>query len=154
MSMTIIMRQSAGGLVPADQTQANALREMELRGLVEVTVTQERVSAAHRRLFALFGYLFDLWEPGQDSTDDGVPIKLSRTAFRQHLTIAAGHFTQVFRPDGTFTIEAKSLSYVEMGQVEFDQLYSAVIDVAIRKITALHGVTPADVDAEIRKFLR
>jgi Protein of unknown function (DUF1367) len=154
MTMTVIMRQSAGGLVPADQIQANVLRELDLRGIVEVTVTQERVSAAHRRLFALFGYLFDLWEPGQDRTDDGVPIKLSRTAFRHHLTISAGHYTQVFRADGTFTVEARSLSYAEMGQVEFDQLYSAVIDTAIRNITALRGVSHAAVDAEIRKFVR
>lgn len=151
----ILMRvhPSRTALIPADTTQAAALQEMRLRGIVAVQVKQERVLAAHRKLFALFGYLYDLWEPGADQTDDGVPIKRSRTAFRQHLTVLAGHYRQVFRPDGSFTLEPGSLSYECMDQAEFEQLYGRVIDIALTRVAALRGMTVDDVDEQVLRIV-
>ena len=153
MAEVLLMRFRGGALLPADAVQADALGSMDPRGVLCVTITQERVHVAHRRLFALFGYLYDLWEP-EAQTEDGVPVQMSRNAFQHNLTIAAGHFVQVFRPDGSFTLEPRSLAYDVMDQTEFDDLFSRVIDVAIRTMPALRGWDRERVEREVGKLIR
>lgn len=153
MPEVILMRHRGGALVPADRMQAGVLEGIDPRGVVSVTVTQERVHVAHRRLFALFSYLYGIWEP-EPTTADGVPVQMSRNAFRHNLTIAAGHYVQVFRPDGSFVLEAGSLAYDVMDQIEFDDLFSRVIDAAIRLIPAIQGLTRERIEHEVDKLVK
>lgn len=151
--LAMIVHPSGTALVPADATQRDALlqlRELGLRGRVHVTLTQPRHPAAHRRLFALIRHLYDSWEP--PSEDAGAPPRRSFAAFRQHITVLAGHYQQVFRQDGSFTLEPLSLAFDQMDQIELDDLFTRVIDVALDQIPAFRGRTRQDIALDIERI--
>jgi len=54
--------------------------------------------------------------------------------FRSHLTVLAGYYDSFAGIDGRVRVEAKSISYSNMTQEEFEQLYSALINAAIKHI--------------------
>lgn len=151
--LAMIMHPSGTALVTADATQRDALlhlREMGMRGRLHVTLTQPRHPAAHRRLFALIRHLYDSWEPPTE--DAGAPPRRSFAAFRQHITVLAGHYQQVFRADGSFTLEPLSLAFDEMDQIDLDDLFVRVIDVALEQMPAFHGRTRQDIALDIERI--
>ena len=50
------------------------------------------------------------------------------------MIIQAGYYDQVFDLAGNFGIEARSISFGKMDQEEFEQCYSALINVALKQI--------------------
>ena len=64
----------------------------------------------------------------------GAPPRRSFAAFRQHITVLAGHYQQVFRADCSFTLEPLSLAFDEMDQIDLDDLFVRVIDVALEQM--------------------
>lgn len=152
--LAMIVHPSGTALVPADVTQRDALlqlRELGMRGRIHVTLTQPRHPSAHRRLFALIRHLYDSWEPPSD--DAGAPPRRSFMAFRQHITVLAGHYQQVFRPDGSFTLEPLSLAFDRMDQIELDDLFARVIDVALDQMPAFRGRTRQDIELDIERIV-
>jgi hypothetical protein len=148
----MVLHPSGTALVPADSTQADALlrlREMGMRGRVHVSICQPRHPAAHRRLFALLQHLYQSWEPAEASP--AVPPRRSFNAFRSHIVILAGHYQQAWRADGTFILEPMSLAFDAMDQIDLDDLFGRVIDVALEQIPAFHGRLREDVEMDIER---
>ena len=120
-------------LVPAHQNDVDAMKKLPLTPL-RVKVTRPRNVQWHRKLFALFNYLYDIWEP-----DEGNQVgEKCFERFRQDLTILAGFYEQHVRLDGSTRVEAKSISFGKMDQDEFEELYSKVIDVGIKYVANNH----------------
>lgn len=94
---------------------------------------QFRNAAFHRKLFALFNLAFDYWQPGEVNSKYGVPEK-NFDRFRKDLTILAGHYHNVIRLDGSVRVEADSLSFGSMDQETFNNLYSNILDVILKRI--------------------
>ena len=46
----------------------------------------------------------------------------------------AGHYDSFYRIDGTVRIEAKSISFAQMKEGDFDKFYSATIDAILKYI--------------------
>jgi hypothetical protein len=153
--MLIVMQLHPSGtaLVPADEQEAAALERLrEVGGRFRVKVRQQRNSGFHRKAMALMRYLHQQWEP-QEHTDDGVPVQRDFDAFRRNLLIQAGYFTQVFRPDGSFTLEARSLNFDAMDNVQFSEVYARLIDVGVRLVGACGGMKPEQVDMAVDRVL-
>lgn len=87
----------------------------------------------HRKYFALLKIGFDNWEPGEINSGFGKPEK-NFEQFRKDTTILAGYYNVVIRLDGTTRIEAKSISFSKMDEVQFDELYSKTIDIFLKRI--------------------
>ena len=120
-------------LVPCHQSDLDAIKKLPTDPL-RVKVTRPRNVAFHRKLFALFNYLYDIWEP-----DEGNQVgEKCFDRFRQDLTILAGFYEQHVRLDGSTRVEAKSISFGKMDQDEFEELYSKVIDVGIKYVANNH----------------
>ena len=117
-------------LVPAHQADEEVIKKLPVGKPVRCKVTQIRNVQFHRKLFALFNYLYDIWEP-----DDGNQVgEKNFDRFRQDLTILAGFYDQHVRLDGSTRVEAKSLSFQKMDQDTFDTLYDKVIDVGVKYV--------------------
>lgn len=70
------------------------------------------------------------------------------THYRKYLTCKAGFYTAYETDKGTF-IEADSISFANMDELEFSDLYSKMIDVIIQEI----GVTSEIIEKEIVEFM-
>ncbi|EIG27033.1 DUF1367 family protein [Haemophilus paraphrohaemolyticus] len=138
--MQLEMLKMAGGmLVPLDDMQAEALMKFKTGEQYQVEIKQVRNPAFHRKVFAFFKFCFDHW--AADKTEwRYFDERTQFEAFRKDLTILAG-FKDVCwsinakegKPvEARFV--AKSLSYGNMEQDEFERCYSALINAAMQNI--------------------
>ena len=67
----------------------------------------------------------------------------SREAFREGVTIEAGHFHLVRTPDGVRK-EAKSISWAQMDDTAFEPLYRDVFHACWRLVLSAHFETEQD----------
>lgn len=89
----------------------------------------------HRKVMAFFGFCFSHWcadRAGLGSADETTQFN----RFRKDLTILAGFYDTVTNIRGEVRAEAKSLSYAQMEQEEFERCYSALINAAIKHVFA------------------
>lgn len=89
----------------------------------------------HRKVMAFFGFCFEHWcaeRAGLGSADETTQFN----RFRKDLTILAGFYDTVTNIRGEVRAEAKSLSYAQMEQEEFERCYSSLINAAIKHVFA------------------
>lgn len=153
MQVLMQLHPSGTALIPAGDMEAQALDRLRgLGGSFRVTIRQTRHSQFHRKGMALFRFLHQQWEP-QDFTSDGVPVQRDFKSFRKHLLILAGYYTQVFNGNGSFTLEAKSMNFDTMDNVEFNEVYGRVIEVGVRLIDGCRGMSPEQVDIAVDRIV-
>lgn len=153
MLVMMQIHPSGTALVPADEQEAAMLERLrECGGTFRVLIRQTRNSKFHRKALALFRFLHELWEP-ETHTDDGVPVQRHFKAFRKNMMIQAGYFDQVFRGDGSFTLEAKSINFDAMENVEFSEFYGRLVDAGIRMVRGCGGMSPQQVDIAVDRVL-
>ncbi|KAF6589125.1 DUF1367 family protein [Cronobacter sp. EKM101R] len=58
-----------------------------------------------------------------------IALLKSFDAYREWVTIRAGYFTEHVYPDGSYSRRAKSISFANMDDTEFEQLYKSVLNV-------------------------
>lgn len=116
----------------------------------------------HRKFFALLNFLYEHWEPSHGRkrlTYKGVPIEKNFEQFRKDMIILAGFGKPTYElgRNGRVKVhmDAKSIAFDKMSEDEFEKLYRAVIDMAIKQFLPAHYQNREDVDrivAEIERF--
>ena len=120
-------------LMPAHQSDLDAIKKLPTTP-VRCKITRPRNVAFHRKIFALWNYLYEIWTP-----DEGNQVgEKSFTRFRHDLTILAGFYEQHVRLDGSTRVEAKSISFADMDADQFEELFSKMIDVGIKYVANNH----------------
>lgn len=148
-----LLVKTPGGLIPQDDDSREALSAIGLGKVIRVKFTQPRNLKFHRKFFALVNFAYEHWEPGTLEVPrwkDVVPEK-NKDQFRKDLVIMAGYYNSAYRIDGSFRVDAKSISFGSMSQEEFDKLYSAVINVVLKKI--LTNYTREDLDNVVDQLI-
>ncbi len=140
-------------LLAADPQTVEFLRKVKLGNNIHGEFTQQRNAAFHRKIFALFNLAFEYFDPPEIDTKWGKPEK-SFDTFRKNLTILAGHGHPVFNINGTFKMEADSLKFGRMDQETFDKLYSAVLNVIMKRIPVLDKLSADEINALVEKVLQ
>ena len=103
-------------LKPVSSEDLEYIKKLKHNQEVEIEIKKVRNSAFHRKFFALMKLAFD----NQD-------IYSSYETMRKKVTINSGFYTEeVCYKTGLITKEAKSISFVKMDEIEFEQLYNAV----------------------------
>jgi hypothetical protein len=138
------------GFVPADQESADAMESMKWGKEYRAEITQPRNLGYHRKFMALISVAFEAWEPAVNEYK-GVTIKKNRDRFRKDLMIMAGFGYPVVNLKGDVRYEAKSMSFANMQQDEFEALYSRVVDVVLQKVLAHY--TRDDLDRVVAEIL-
>jgi len=94
-----------------------------------------RNSLYHRKYMALLNYAYDCWTPNRKHrTHKGVVVQKNFDHFRKDIAILAGYYDVTFDLDGKMELEAKSIAFANMEEAEFEELYSATINVILDKI--------------------
>ena len=143
--MKINLIRTFSGLAPNDANAEEFLKKKKLGSILSADVKEIRNYAFHKKLFALLNLGFEYFEPGEVSSKYGVPEKQFER-FRKDVIILAGYHHTVIRLDGTVRVEADSISFAKMEQETFDGLYSAVLDVLLKRIPMLQKMGEEEIN--------
>lgn len=123
--------EPVGGLIP----------RQEMRGIVGLAKYFEELNGRPGQLTnAVQAYIDKLEE---DRVERFPAVEKSREAFREYITIEAGHFTLVQSPAG-IEKRPKSISWSKMDDVAFEALYKDVFAACWRLVLQSHFETEAD----------
>lgn len=150
MAELVMIRQPGGALIPATDEDAEALRKVKAGAAVRVEVKQIRNYKFLQKWFTLAKYAFDIWVDRIPSMEyKGQPVRPSFDRFRKDLIILTGNYDATYNARGEVRLEAKSISFANMGEDDFEKLYSQTIDVILQKILAGTGYT----EAQLRNYV-
>lgn len=150
MATEIIVKKINNSFVPVDDLNLEKMTGFKELGEYRATFTHPRNLQFHRKFFALLDVAFDAWEPSPVEYK-GQVIEKNRQRFRKDLIILAGFGEPIFNIKGEVRYEAKSISFAKMNSEDFENLYSKVIDVILRRI--LTNYTRDDLDQVVQKVL-
>lgn len=148
--MEIYLKKINHSLVPADDEAANFVFNLSDGETYKADVVKPRNLKFHRKFFALLNYAFDHFDI--DVEYKGQKIEKNFDRFREDIQILAGYGEPTYTINGDVRFKSKSISFGSMPESEFEDLYSAVINVILRKI--LTGYTRADLDSVVENVLR
>ena len=106
----------------------------------KIEITTPRNYMFHKKYMALINLVFK----NQDKYKE-------IDAMRYAIQMAAGYYKEVIMLSGTTLYFPVSISFAEMDQEKFEQLYSDVLDVILQKV--LRGITKEDIELEIQSFM-
>ena len=121
-------------LIPADPDAEKFIASLKLGAGATVEVRRARNIKFHRLFFSLLQLAFDMWEPKGEKVWKGEPIQKNFDRFREDVLILAGHYEASYSVDGSVKLRAKSISFANMGEDEFREVYRGVLDVVWEKI--------------------
>lgn len=127
--------------------------------VITMTWTKDRNPRFHRKMFALFKYVFDCLpdvsiEPIEYHGNTIYP-RANFNQTRKWMIIRAGYYEAFWigtAAKGKLVIEAKSLAFGSMGEEEFEELYSKMIDVALEMLP--HITDASAMDEAVETVLR
>ena len=146
-----ILIKNGSYLIPSTEQDKAILKEFKTgQGLrIKLTKVRDRELWMHRKYFALLNYIFDCWEP--EIEHKGLPVEKNFDRFRHDIIIAAGFYSLVANIKGEARAEAKSIAFHNMGQDEFEKLFEATIDVALKYI--LKNYSKEDVENVVNELM-
>lgn len=148
----IVLMKTANVLVPYDEAAAEFIKKMKAGELAHADYKRVRNYKFHKKYFALVGFAFDQWEPRGGLTYRGQAVAKNKDRFRKDVAILAGFFESTVNLKGEVRLEAKSISFSQMDEIEFETLYSATIDVILSRI--LTQYTRDDLEAVVEQLLQ
>lgn len=150
----LMLKTSAGLLAPINDAEADELRKIKAGNVVECKIIRKRNPEWHRRYFALLQVGFDAWtEVAPRIEYHGERVAPNFERFRKDVCVLAGFYEPVFNLKGELRLEPKSISFASMEQDDFEKLYSATIDVLLRRILGAQGFTEESLRAHVDRVL-
>ncbi len=131
------------------------LNRVKNGALMLADVRQPRNAKFHRKFFALLNFAFDYWEPQPVELDgEIVTPEKNFERFRKDITILAGYRVMVVNIKNEVRYEAQSISFAEMDETEFNELYRAVFNTVWRLVLSrVHGMTEQVAENTINQLL-
>ena len=121
-------------LVPAGDQDAELLSKIKQGEVVKLKLTRVRNYLFHKKFFVMLNLGFDYWEPSGSFNKWGVVPEKNFDRFRKDVIVLAGYYEATYRLNGDTRIEAKSISFSNMDETTFEELYSACIDVILKHV--------------------
>lgn len=151
MATEIILRKLYSSFVPVDQVGLDSMLAIAPNSELKCVMTKPRNLPFLKKFFALLTVAFDGWD-APNLEYKGITVEKNKEKLRKDLTIMAGFGYPVVNINGDVRMEAKSISFANMDETEFEALYSAFINVILQKV--LTNYTRDDLDEVVDKVLR
>lgn len=132
MSLIVYARPLEGELLPADEFSQSSI-ELLKPGIYQCQLARPRNIQFHRKFFALLRLGFAMYN-APNLWVNGMRVQKNFDKFREDVTILAGYYIYVFDIKGKASIMAKSISFANMDDVEFQALYSSLINVLLENV--------------------
>lgn len=121
--------------MPADDEAQEQCKKFRLGSLAKLDVVQMRNGAFFKKWWALVKLGYDYFVDTCETQEfKGQQIRPEFDRFRKDVTILAGFYRPVWNVNGEMRIEAESLAWANMTEERFEKLYSATIDVLLKKV--------------------
>jgi len=134
--MELYVKNTLHGLMPLYPADFEEKKKLKLGKEYKCTIVNPRNYQFHKKFMALINI-------GHQNTEFDMPFD----TYRRYITTKAGYFKSYTTKKGTY-FEAESISFSNMTQDKFEELYSRVIDVIIKDI----GVTNEEIENELINF--
>jgi len=119
--MKSLHKRTFTGWEAIDDQGKKILKRFKVGDLVEIEIKQPRNIKFHRKFFAVINLTFQNQDI-TDNTDD----------FREAVTIEAGYYHYQKQIDGTEIKRADSISFTNMEDITFGDLYNKVFNVCLK----------------------
>jgi hypothetical protein len=132
-----LVKRSDNSFIAANDSDYDNVLKIKSGETYKYIVTKPRNIKHHRKLFALFNLVYENQEQFKHLED-----------LRNELTKEAGYFEEYITLQGELIRKAKSISFSNMDQFEFDNLYSKIKDVV-----CIHfKITSQQIEDEIHQY--
>ena len=148
----IVLMKVSNILVPHDEAAAAFIQKMKAGELTHADFKRVRNYKFHKKYFVLLDFAFEQWEPRGGLTYKGMPVAKNKERFRKDLIILAGFYESTVNIRSEVRLEAKSISFAQMDEIEFEALYNETINVILQRV--LTKYTRDDLDAVVERLLR
>lgn len=151
MSEIVLMKAAEGVLIPHDDAAAAFIKKMKMGALAHADYKQVRNYLFHKKYFALVKFAFDNWEPKGGLEYLGQPVQKNLNRFRKDVAILCGFFETSVNLKNEVRLEARSISFSEMDEIEFEELYQATISVVLSRV--LKNYTRGDLERVVDQLM-
>jgi hypothetical protein len=152
MSEIVLMKSANDALIPFDEAASEFVRKCRTGELLHSDYKRVRNYRFHKKYFALIKFAFDQWEPKGELSYKGMPVQKNLQRFRKDIAILSGFFETTVNLKGEVRLEAKSISFSQMDEIEFEELYQATITIILSRI--LKNYTRENLDEVVENLLR
>ena len=150
MKELVLTKAPGGALIPVDPQAVEFISKLKLGQGVTAAIKRHRNPAFHRKFFALLNLAYETWEP-IEATYKGQVVGKNFDQFRNDVLCLAGHFEMAVNLRGETRVTAKSISFSNMDQDEFETVYESVVAVILKHI--LKNYSRDDLDNVINQFM-
>lgn len=153
--MKVFARKThAGALYPDGDDAMQLFCKLKIGQVVSVEIKRTRNYQFHKKMFALFGLAFDVWEP-EAMEYKGVVVEKDFDRFRKDMIILAGFYKAVYNARGEVRLEAESLSFSSMNADRFELVFKSVLSVVWKHVLRNKGYqSEADVELVVSDLMR
>lgn len=155
MAELLMVRLPTGGFAPATDEDAEAIRKIKAGSMVRCEVKMIRNYKFLQKWFVLAKFAFDIWSDTLEPQEyKGVQVEPNFDRFRKDLIVLTGRFDAVYNARGDVRVEAKSISFANMSEQDFEALYSDTINVILKKILNSTAMTEDQLRDHVETVLR
>ena len=132
--MKIEMVKTEGGtLTPVNDAEAEKLTRFKTGDMYTVEIKMSRNNKFHAKVFLFLTFCYQYY-CGNRAEMEFLSDSGQFDVFRKNLVVLAGYYNTYHTITGSVRVEAKSLAYSNMTQEEFEQLYTSLINCAMKHI--------------------
>ena len=133
-----VQTERGPALYPCHDPDEDYLKTLPRSQPLRVKVSKVRNYEFHKKFFALLNYAFEMWEPepgeNQPAWAKHITPEKNFDRFRKDIIILAGFREVSYRVNGDVRVEAKSISFANMSEDEFGELYEAAFKVILQHV--------------------
>ena len=133
------MKSQGGVLIPADEECVENMQKVKNGDYIIVEYKPKRNYKFHKKAFALLNLVLQNQDKYKNINDLLVEFKLKAGHYEEHITMKKGI---IYIP--------KSISFSEMDELEFNEIYSKFIDIALKDFVSM---SRAELEAQIINFM-
>lgn len=140
MATEIYLRRRMGALYPVSRGDEEAIQRVPEGKVLKASITQPRNVKHHRKFMALLNAVY----PHQSAY-------ATFDSFHAAVKVALGHGETVVLPDKRVMVVPKSISFAQMDQLQFDEFYTAAVELICAKV--IPGINKPELEQQVEDIL-
>ena len=156
MVRAVFAKSPDGHLIPADDAAERLLSSIRPGQGISVEARKARNIRFHRKFFALLRLAYEHWEELSEGVSwKGRKVRPSFEQFREDVLILSGYYDAYYTIHGSVRLRARSISFANCDEHEFELVYRAVFDTVWERVfSRIDGYgSRSDVEAAVERFL-
>lgn len=133
------IKQRGGILIPDCEETEKAMQKVKNGETILIEYKKSRNVGFHKRAFALLNLVLQNQDKYNNLTDLLTEFKLKAGHYQEHISLKKG---VIYIP--------KSISFAEMDELEFGEIYNKFIDIALRDFVTM---SKEDLEKQIINFM-